>query len=258
MLAVTAVVVPALTFGITTNKVKAASAIPPIGMLASEKKDAWVIKDTNYVKRWHEYNISVYYMGAYEDVFVNCVHETINPTSPQRIDFTEQNQLYKEYSLAETTSKEIETKERWHLSKSANVYDYLSNISNYLTEDYKKYYSKAIVESIEISNYTAPTYERHFDVGSAAYPLNEYYGDVLMLVKAYKFKIVVHQQQHAKTRKSITGKWSDYITEEEWDNEYIMYSTYYNPDGNYIRKIGSLGTYDEYHALINNEGKKRI
>jgi len=256
LLSAVAVTVPALTFGLTSNKVKAATAIPPIGMEVSRKEDAWVIKDTSCVKRWHEYKISVYYMGAVENVFVNCVHEPINATSPQQIDFTENNQLYKKYSLAETTTTDIEN--HWHLTKGGDIYNYLSHISDYLTEDYTKYYSKAVVESIEKSNYDALTYERHFNVGSAEYPINKYYGDLLMLVKAYKFKIVVHQQQHAKTRSSALSKWSQYRTEEQWDNEYFIYSTYYNPDGNYYRKIGSLGNYNEYQALINNESKKSV
>ena len=88
LLSAVAVTVPALTFGLTSNKVKAATAIPPIGMEVSRKEDAWVIKDTSCVKRWHEYKISVYYMGAVENVFVNCVHEPINATSPQQIYFT--------------------------------------------------------------------------------------------------------------------------------------------------------------------------
>ena len=206
LLSAVAVTVPALTFGLTSNKVKAATAIPPIGMEVSRKEDAWVIKDTSCVKRWHEYKISVYYMGAVENVFVNCVHEPINATSPQQIDFTENNQLYKKYSLAETTTTDIEN--HWHLTKGGDIYNYLSHISDYLTEDYTKYYSKAVVESIEKSNYDALTYERHFNVGSAEYPINKYYGDLLMLVKAYKFKIVVHQQQQAKTRSSALSKWS--------------------------------------------------
>lgn len=256
LLAASAAVVPVLTFSITSIKVKAATAIPPIGIKVSTKEDAWVIKDTNRVKRWHEYNIEVYYMGAYEDIFVNCLHKSINVTSPQKIKFTKDDQIYTDYSLVDTATKDIE--KHWHLSRSANVYDYLSHISDNLNEDYTKYYSKSVVESIEKSNYTAQIYEQEFDVGSAGYPINEYYGDVLMLVKAYKFKIVVHQQQHAKFRSSSVSKWSEYKPEEVWDNEYIVYSTYYNPDGNYVRRVGALGTYDEYQALINNEGKNPV
>ncbi len=256
LLSAVAVTVPALTFGLTSNKVKAATAIPPIGMEVSRKEDAWVIKDTTCVKRWHEYKISVYYMGAYENIFVNCLHKPVNVTSPKKIEFKREEQLYTEYSLAETTTTDIEN--HWHLTKGGDIYNYLSHISDYLTEDYTKYFSKSIVESIERSNYTALRYGHEFNVGTAGYPINEYYGDVLTLVKAYKFKIVVHQQQHAKTRSSALSEWSAYKLEEVWDNEYIVYSTYYNPDGNYVRRFGSLGTYDEYQALINNENKNPV
>lgn len=251
LLAATAVIVPALSFGLT-NKSYAETNLPPVGTKVAEKTEAWVIKESPCVKRWHEYTITVYYEGTYDDVFINQVHQSRCPDGYFKYIYETKNQIYDEYSLVKTTSQLIEN--NWRLNVGGKANTFFGSLNANITAEYKEQYGTTIVEGVKYSTYTATTEYFEVEYGDKN-PANHFYGDLLMLLKANKFRVEVHQQQHAKKRKTQASKWSDYNVEEKWDDEYIIYSPYYDTAACYYRKIGLLGTREQYEEIISNKNK---
>lgn len=253
LLAAVAVTVPALSFGLT-NKSYAETNLPPVGTKVAEKTEAWVIKDSTCVKRWHEYTISVYYEGTFSNVYTGInVHDTIYPTSETDMVLETENQKISKYSVTEITSESIE--QNWHLSVGGKVATFLGNISGNITYDYKSKYNHEIIKSIEYTTIITTKATKNIHIDGVQNPFYHYYGDLLMLFKANKFKVVIKQQQHAKKRSSALSKWSDYIVEEQWEDSETFYAGYYGNDADYYRHMGYLGTPEEYEKLISYDDK---
>lgn len=220
-----------------------------VGTLVAQDTQAVCIKDTICVKRWHEYTFSIYYMGEYNDVFIKELHTPMIPTVAMEITFsaTTQSELY--YSVAETFSASVS--EELSITSGISLEGFMSNASSKATSALAVSYA----ETLSKSETNIAAYSTKINVDGINTPLNCVYGDLLLINNAYKYKLVVYKQQHAKHRKSALHKWGEYQIESTETNEFYFYSLNNNIQSVFYHRVGLIGTIEEYSDIINNVGK---
>lgn len=238
-----------VTIGMFTHSkvANADSGLAP-GTLVAQDNPSTVIKDTICVKRWEECTFSLYYLGAYDDVFIAEVHTAMIPTSSGTITFTSSNQLMSSYSVSSTISASVTLE--LGITKSISIEGFMKQASSKATSSLTATYA----ETVGISETSSIGYSASFDVGTAENPLNYVYGNILMINHAYKFKLVVHKQHRAKHRKSALHKWGAYQIETESTTERVFYALNGN-NAVFYQKIGLIGTQQQYSNIIHNVGK---
>ena len=258
VLAAVAVVVPVTSGLFFSNNAQAETDVLSPGDEIAFESHGIVLKDTVCVKRWHVYDYTLIYEGTYNDVFIDTLHTPILVTNLMSFKYTKQTQNFTSYNLSYSMSELIS--EEFGIDGSAKFDAFLMGIDSKITIDgyYHNKYEQAKTVSLSIAKTISDinSEEVAFTVNGIDLPYNHYYGDVLMFLKAYKFKLKVNKKQIAKYRKSALHKWSEYQIEgTPQEKAYYFYSSYYNNSGNYVRKTGDLGTSAEYERLISNAGK---
>lgn len=255
LLAATAVTVPALSFGFA-NKSYAETEDLKVGDVISAKEEAWVVKETTCVKRWQEYSFKVYYEGVKNQVYVAEVHQTFQPMSYTEKTFITTNQIIDSYSL--TTSVTEKVKYDLKAVSSTKFNDFFTNLTSNIKVEAGVSYEKQVssIKSITHTELKIETEELFLKVdGSKENPFGYYYGDLLMMHKAHKYKVEVYEKQTAKHRSLGLAKWGPYKDEIIGTYTYDFYSSYYDDSANYYRKHGLLGDFEQYDKLITNYGK---
>ncbi len=255
-LAAVSVIVPAMSFCIASNNAHAATeGNLSIGDKIAQDTRATVIKNTICVKRWHEYVFTLYYLGTFDNVFVAEVRMPKFITSYYEYSYTKEIQKISSYNLTTTLSDKITAE--LEIEGEIGLSGFLNNAKSFVNVSSSNKIESAVTVS-ETITYTESviTEEKIFlKVDGVNSPYNHYYGDMLMMARANKFRLHVYKQQHAKYRKSALHKWSEYQIEETWDQDYIFYASYYNSSANFYRLTGDLGNHDQYLNLISNAGK---
>ena len=255
LLAATAIIVPAISFGFA-NVSLAETEDLRVGDIISEKKEAWVVKETICVKRWQEYSFKLTYEGVKRNVFVCEVHPFCLMKGGSEIVFESEKQTVDSYSLTETVTSTVSIDLK--AISSAKFTDFFGNLTGNIKKEEGISYEKQISTARTISHTTKivererVTYKPN---GSEASPYEKYYVDALMMLKAHKFKLEVYEKQCAKNRSSGLAKWGDYVDEKKGTYTYYIYSSYYDTPSNYYRNIGCIGTEEDYEKLITNYGK---
>lgn len=255
LLAATAVIVPAVSFCFA-NVSFAETEDLRVGDIISEKKEAWVVKETLRVKRWQEYSFKVYYEGVKNQVYVAEVHQSFQPMSYTEKKYITENQIINSYSL--TTSVTETVKSDLRAVSSTKFNDFFTNLTSNIKVEAGVSYEKQVssIKSITHTELKIETEELFLKVdGSKDNPFGYYYGDLLMMHKAHKFRVEVYEKQTAKHRSSGLAKWGPYVDEIKGTYTYYFYSSYYDDSANYYRKHGFLGDFDQYDKLITNYGK---
>lgn len=246
LLAAVAVTVPALSFGLTSNN-SHAQTIYQKGALISHRDVAEVVKDTICVKRWHLYSFDLYYEGTYEDIFVENIHTPVFANCLQTITLKTEDQLINSYTVSETEGRRISASLK--VISGAKVAEFLSSAEAYVTEEY--YHSITKTVSTSYIHTISDTFV--FDLAKDNLPINCYYGNMLRLSKANRFKLVVKEKQQAKTRKSALHNWSDYKVEiDETTTTHYFYASYLENGASYYQLTGCLGDQANLDRLSRN------
>lgn len=228
-----------------------------IGDIVAFDERGYVCKDTICVKRWHKYYFTLYYMGTYDNVFVTPVREAKFITSYYTYTLDVQDMQLTSYNLTTQVSEEVT--EEFSIQSKINFPEFLDNAKAHIKVDQSYKQSSAVSVTESITYTVSRLVQEKYDIkviGDEKSPFNHYYGDMLMMARANKFKLTVSKKQEAKHRKSALHKWGAYQEEMSWpEKQYVFYSSYYNSSANFYRMIGDLGTHDEYINLITNEGK---
>lgn len=226
-----------------------------VGDIVAQYTEATCIKDTKCVKRWHEYVFTLYYEGTYDNVFVSEIIEPKYITAVYNYTYKTEDQLISTYNLSTTLSDKVTTE--LDIEDKISFSDFLDNAKAHIkvNSSFKHESAVEVTESITYTKSRIIEETYTIKVDGVQCPFKHYYGDMLMMAKANKFRLHVYKQQHAKHRSSALSSWGSYKIEETWDEDYYFYSSYYNTTANFYRMIGDLGTHDEFIKLISNSGK---
>ncbi len=257
-LAAVATVVPVTSCLLVSNNAHAETVGGlSIGDKVAEYEDKTVVKDTICVKRWHEYTYTLYYEGTYDNIFVMPLIEPRFVTSYLSYHYSSSNMITNTYNLTSSLTDKVSQEVDFRNELETNFSNFLGTAKEYVSvsNSYKRETALSVTESISYTH--TKVIEEGYDliVDNVKAPYNHYYGDMLMMTRANKFRLHVYKMVDAKYRKSALHKWSAYQIEEEFNYDYIFYTSYYNTSANFYRLTGDLGTYDDYIKLISNEGK---